>query len=61
MGHEVDIIKKRENFEGVAMFLMLVSVIVSLLFAYQTHEIVHLNPTAYSMASIPQTVKRKAG
>lgn len=40
------------------MFLMLLSVIVSLLYAYQTHESVHLNRAAYSMASVPQTVKK---
>ena len=33
--------------------------IVSLLYAYQTHESVHLNRAAYSMASVPQTVKKK--
>lgn len=41
------------------MFVMLISVIVSLLYVYQTHETVHSNRAAYSTASIPQTVKKK--
>lgn len=41
------------------MFVMLIFVIVSLLYAYQIHETVHSNRAAYSTASIPQTVKKK--
>lgn len=38
MGHKVNIIERGRTYEGVAVLVMLVSVMVSLLYAYQIHR-----------------------